>query len=587
MALPRVELRLKVLVLAVAASFLALLIVLWHMQVIKGEDYRRRSTGNRIRLVKIRAPRGLIYDRNGRILADNRPGFEVMVNPDEVPDRAGLIRRLADVLGTPAPRLSRRMEAFRRKPFEPVRVADDIGIARATVLEEMTPELSGVTVQVHAIRNYPYGSGLAHLLGYLGQISPAELKRLRPEGYLPQDYIGKVGVEAAYDRELKGQPGGEQLQVDAHGLRDKLLSEKAPVPGNSLYLALDLKAQLILSDLMEGRKGAAVLLSPRNGDLLALVSRPSFDSNLLLPPVPRKYLEGLFSSSDSPLLNRAIAGEYPPGSPFKLVVAAAALKTQAITPQTVFDCREIFSLGAGSFRCWKAGGHGPLNLVEAIQHSCNIYFYQAGLKTGLDRIRPVALRMGLGEKTGLEIPGEKAGFLPGRSWKKAAFGESWYPGDTINLSIGQGYILVTPLQLAGVGCVIASGGELYRPRIVTKVTSVDGQLVEEYPPILKRKLNLSPFIWKVLREGMYRVVNTEDGTGRAAAPGIVSVSGKTGTAQVGSPPDYRNHAWFLSFAPADDPQMVLAVILENAGSGGKVAAPLAREFYQRYFQERQ
>ena len=584
MAVLNIELRLKVVAWIIALSFLVLIVVLWHMQVIKGEDYLRLSANNRIRLVKISAPRGLIYDRHHRILADNRPGFEVVVNPAEVDDREDLPARLAEVLGIPSERIHRRIESFRQRPFEPVRVADDIGIARATVLEETTPELSGVAVQVHAIRNYPYGTTLAHLLGYLGQISPEELKRLQPAGYLSQDYIGKIGVEAAYDRELKGEPGGEQLQVDARGYRDRVLSRKDPIPGNSLQLALDLKAQLILADLMKGRKGAAVLLSPRNGDLLALVSQPSYDSNLLLSPVPREYLEGLFSSPDSPLLNRAIAGEYPPGSPFKLVVAVAALNSQAITPRTVFDCRGVLNVGAGSFRCWKPAGHGPLNLVEAIQHSCNIYFYQTSLKVGLDKIRPVALLLGLGEKTGLEIAGERAGFLPSRQWKKAASGESWYPGDTVNLSIGQGYVLVTPLQLACLGCVIANGGKLYRPRIVTKVTSPDGRLIEEYPPILRREINLPPSIWKVLREGMDRVVNTEDGTGRAAASDVVSVSGKTGTVQVGSPPNYRNHAWFLAFAPSDNPEVVLAVILENAGSGGTQAAPLAGDFMKRYFQ---
>ncbi len=555
---------------------------LWYMQVVKGEEYMESAVRNRIRLVRIPAPRGLIRDRHGVVLADNRPSFDLVANPTEIEQRGRLLNELSRVLHLPAEQLAARLDLFRERPFEPVRLAADIGIAAATVLKEKGPELAGVEVQVNPVRHYPYGPAAVHLLGYVGQISPAELARLGDLGYRAQDDIGKMGVEEAYDRYLRGQSGVEQVQVNARLFRDRVLSRQDPVAGNDLVLTVDIRAQLILDELLADWKGAAVLLEPGSGDILALVSHPSFDPNRLTRPVRRADAEEVFNRPDAPLLNRALAGEYPPGSPFKLVVALAGLDSGIANRGTVYDCPGVFTLGRSAFRCWRPEGHGPLDLQEAIKHSCNVYFYHLGLELGIDRIEAMSRRLGLGEPSGIEIRGESAGLVPGRSWKREQFGRTWYPGDTVNLSIGQGYLLVTPIQMAGMGAAIAGRGTLYRPRLVSAIVSPAGEVFREEEPELRRMIDLPPGAWEEVLTGMTRVVNEEQGTGRLAAHPSVPIAGKTGTIQVGSPPEYGTHAWFLALAPADRPRLVLVLLLEDAESGGHSAAPVAGEFFRRY-----
>lgn len=558
---------------------------LWYMQVVKGEQYVESAVRNRIRLVRIPAPRGLIRDRNGVVLADNRPSFDLMATPTEIVDRGRLLQQLSRILRVPEEQLSSRLDLFRERPFEPVRLAADIGIAAATVFKEKSPELAGVEVQVNPVRHYPYGSAAVHLLGYVGQVNPGELERLKELGYHPQDDIGKMGVEEAYDNYLRGRSGIEQVQVNARLYRDRVLNRTEPVAGNDLNLTLEIRAQLILDRLLEGWKGAAVLLDPRSGDILALVSHPAFDPNLLTRPVRRADAVGVFSRADAPLLNRALAGEYPPGSPFKLVLALAGLASGTVNQRTLYNCPGVFILGQSQFRCWRPEGHGPLNLQEAIMHSCNVYFYNLGLELGVDRIEETARQLGLGEPSGVEIKGESPGLVPGRAWKREQFKRAWYPGDTVNLSIGQGYLLVTPLQMAGLGAAIAGRGELYRPRLVGTITAPTGEVIKEEAPVLRRKIELPPFAWEEVLSGMTRVVNDERGTGRRAAHPTIAIAGKTGTVQVGAPPEYGTHAWFLALAPADRPELVLVLLLEDAESGGQSAAPLAGEFFRRYFGE--
>jgi len=577
-----IDLRLRIL----AGVFLAwagvIVVTLWYMQVVKGEEYMESAVRNRVRLVRIPAPRGLIRDRNGVVLADNRPSFDLLANPMEIEHRDRLLGQLSKILRIPEEQLAARLDLFRERPFEPVRLAADIGIAAATVLKEKGPELAGVEVRVSPVRHYPYGPAAVHLLGYVGQISPAELARLKDLGYRAQDDIGKMGVEEAYDGYLRGRSGVEQVQVNARLFRDRVLSRKDPVAGDDLFLTVDIRAQLILNDLLAGWKGAAVLLDPSTGDVLALVSHPSFDPNRLTRPVRRADAEEVFSRPDAPLLNRALAGEYPPGSPFKLVVALAGLESGIAGGETVYDCPGIFVLGRSSFRCWRLEGHGPLNLQEAIKHSCNVYFYHLGLELGIDRIEEMGRRLGLGERSGIEIRGEGAGLLPGRLWKRERFERSWYPGDTVNISIGQGYLLVTPIQMAEIGSAIANRGKLFRPRLVSKIVSPDGLVTLEEETALRREIDLPPGAWEEVLAGMRRVVNEERGTGRLAAHPSIPIAGKTGTVQVGSPPEYGIHAWFLALAPADRPRLVLALLLEDAESGGQTAAPVAGEFFRRY-----
>lgn len=585
MADVRTEKRLLLLLAILACGWLALVVSLWYIQVVNGEKYEQLSLGNRTRTLRLAPPRGLIFDRNGEVVADNRPGFEVFVNLPEVTDRRKTARKLGALIGEEEEEMLRRMEAFRERPFEPVRVATDIGLPAAVEIEEQVPRLNGVEVQTNPLRHYPYGASLCHLLGYVGQISPRELERLEEEGYLPQDDIGKSGVEEVYDHFLQGSRGRSLLQVDARGYRDRELERRDPVPGNNLHLTLDLRSQLILEELMDSRPGAAVVLDPRNGDVLALVSNPGFDPNRMVRPVEQGYLSRLFANRSSPLVNRAIAGEYPPGSPFKLVVALAGLIRGAVDPREKIECNGVFYLGQGVFRCWKASGHGELDVEEAIKHSCNVYFYTVAVRLGLDPIRRMAMLLGLGTPTGIGLKGEKAGLLPSRQWKRKVVGDSWYPGDTVNLSIGQGYLLVTPLQMAVLGSVLANRGTGYVPRLASAITSPEGKMVEEYFPKKSIQTGFPAWIWDLVVRGMERVVNEPGGTAPAAAVAGIRVAGKTGTAQVGRPPDYAHDAWFVCFAPVDSPRVVLALILEGAGSGGATAAPVAGEFMRRYFGE--
>jgi len=579
-----IDSRLRILAIILIVWGGIIVVSLWYMQVVKGEGYSRKAARNRTRLVRISPPRGTIFDRNGVVLADNRPSFDVMVNPTEVEDREKLIRSLGDILGITPDILSQRMDTFRERPFEPVRLVADIGMESATILEEMSPALPGIDVQVNPIRHYPYGSAIVHIVGYVGQINPRELKRLSGTGYRAQDDIGKMGVEKAYDHYLKGVAGVEQLQINARGYRDKVLGRKEPQPGDDIYLALDIRAQLILDELMEGWSGAAVALDPRNGDLLAMVSHPSFDPNRLIRPVMKEDADIVFSNPNAPILNRALAGEYPPGSPFKLVVAMAGLSSRVVSPSTTYDCSGFFNLGQSTFRCWRPSGHGPVNVQEAIQHSCNIYFYNLGLELGVDRISKFARAIGFGGISGTEIGGERPGLVPDRSWKKRILKESWYPGDTVNMSIGQGYLLVTPLQMAGLGSIIANKGTLYRPGIIERITSPAGEVIKESDSIVWKQIDLPAEIRREILGGMIRVVNAEHGTGPAAAHPDITVAGKTGTIQVGRAPEYTTHGWFLALAPAENPEVVLAIILEGAESGGRDVAPLAGEFFKRYWE---
>ncbi len=578
----RFDLRLNLVFFLIAAMGAVLMGSLWYMQIVRGEEYQRLATTNRIRLIRLSAPRGIIYDRHGEILADNRPGFDVVVNLPEVEDRRRLVEKLGEILDLPAARIESRLDTFRERPFEPVTVASDIGILKATILEEMNPELGGVQVVVNPVRNYPAGSGLAHLLGYVGQISPRELERLVEDGYRAQDDIGKIGVEAVYDRELRGTAGGEQVQVTARGFRDRLLSRRPARAGNNLHLTIDLRAQTILEELMDGYTGSAVAVDPVRGDIMAMVSNPSFDPNLMVRPVDDRYVSELFASPGSPMLNRALAGEYPPGSIFKPVVALAALEFSGITPSRTYDCGGIFSLGSVSFRCWREGGHGRIDLSEALKRSCNVYFYRLGLETGVDGIEAASRRLGLGQRIGIELGGERPGLVPGREWKRSAIGEGWYPGDTVNLSIGQGFITVTPIQAAWLAAVIAREGTPARFRLVSAVSSPEGKRLEEFDPVPATAAGFSRPAWAELRKSLLRAVAEPGGTAHGISDPAISIAGKTGTAQVAGPPGKGTHSWFVGMAPADDPEVVVAVILEHAGRGSEHAAPLAGRFLAGY-----
>jgi penicillin-binding protein 2 len=439
------------------------------------------------------------------------------------------------------------------------------------------------------------------VLGYVGQINAGELKVRADLGYRIGDYIGKMGIEKELDAELKGRDGFQQMEVDSLGRGIKVLSSIPPIPGHSVTLTIDLALQQAAEDALAGLAGAVVAIDPRDGSVLAAASSPPLDPNQFSHGLSQEEWGSLSGDPRHPLQNRIIQAQYPPGSVFKIVTAIAALETGAVTPQTSFTCRGALRYGNRDFRCWKKSGHGEVSLHRALVESCDVYFYQVGLKTGIDEIARYARALGLGSGTGIELGNEAAGLIPDSAWKRRARGEPWYSGETLSAAIGQGYDLVTPLQAALLAASVANGGTVYRPRLVRRVVDGDGNVVRESAAVVERTASLGAETLAAVRRGLWGVVNEGGGTGAAARIAGLGVAGKTGTAQVVRMPakgerqsaaarQIKDHAWFVCFAPEGDPKIAVAAIVEHGGHGGSESAPIARRLLYElqslgYFQE--
>jgi len=433
---------------------------------------------------------------------------------------------------------------------------------------------------------------LAHVLGYVGEVSPGDLKK--NANYRSGDLIGKSGLEEVFDEQLRGVNGGRHVEVDAVGRELRVLDKVDAVPGSTLVLSVDLDLQRAAERALGEEVGAVVAVDPTNGDILAMVSRPSFDPNAFASGLGSKEWRALVEDSRDPLTQRAFRGQYPPGSTFKFIVAAAALEEGIINPFNEIHCGGAHGFGERQFRCWRRGGHGSVNLVQALEQSCDVFFYQVGQRLGVDTIARYARAFGLGEPTGIVLGHEAGGLVPDRAWKRERFGEPWYPGETLPVAIGQGYVTATPLQMAHAVGGLAMG-KLYRPRLVLGLEAQDGEVVDSVPVEEMPELAVRPAVLSEVRQGLVRVVNDAHGTGKSAALEGITVAGKTGTSQVVAmgrkrvksselPWEQRDHAWFVAFAPADAPEIALAVLVEHAsGGGGKVAAPVAGEVLGEYF----
>ncbi len=562
--------RLKALTIIIFSLFFILMIGLWRTQIARGYYYHRLSEKNRLRIVPINGPRGIVYDRRGEILADNRLSFDVGIVPQEVKDINKTLKALAKILNIPYTSLNssfnNKYKKGRSLPFAPVVLAKGVSKDNAIILEEDRLNLPGVVVQANPVRTYLYGKDTAHLTGYVGEIHEGQLKKLKEYGYKVKDIVGHSGIEMSFDNTLRGKDGGMLVEVDNRGRQIKVIGSREPVKGGDLHLTVDIRLQKFLSELLHPRHGGAVFMDPNNGDIFALVSSPSFNPDIFMDPGKRDELNiALNDKYNLPLLNRSVMGVYPPGSIFKIITAASGLQMKKITPKTTFHCDGQFHIGSGTFAC--PSTHGNEDIRGALEDSCNIFFYNTGLKTGVDGIARYALDFGLGELTGIELPGEASGHVPDRMWKRLKMGENWYPGDTANLSIGQGAMLVTPLQVVRMVSVIANGGYLVTPHL-TK----EGGRYKENPNI--KKVNISDEVIKIIKDGMRRVVEGYDGTGRRARIDGLSIAAKTGTAEVSSG---ASHAWFCGFAPLDNPKVAFAIVLEHGGKGGEGAADIARE----------
>jgi penicillin-binding protein 2 len=572
-----------------------LIMRLWYLQIIKGEDLLKRSENNRIRIRDVKAMRGIIVDSRGVVLVENRPSFDVVLFPEDVKDLQGLVGKMESLYAKVNLTFPMDYETIleNRRPFTPLRVDRNVSREKLALVETYSLDLPGVGIDVMPVREYYYGESMAHIIGYTGEVSRDDLERDKTSGYKSGDLIGKFGLEKALDRYIRGKAGGEQVEVNVIGKKVKTLGRVEPIQGYRVVLSLDSQIQKVAWAAMEGKAGAVVALDPRDGSVLALVSRPGFDPNLFNRGITSDLWEKLSSNPLHPMENRAISGQYPPGSTYKLIVAAAALEEGIITPDTAFNCPGHFDMGTRTFRCWRKQGHGRISLHRAIVESCDVYFYNVGKLLGVDRLAQYAQAFGLGTRTGVALVGERRGLIPTRDWKLTRFGVPWQPGETISIAIGQGYNTVTPIQLANAYAALANNGEYFTPRIVKRVETDDGEIIEEFRPEKKAVLPVSQENIQLLKKALWGVVNEPGGTGGQARLAGRDVAGKTGTAQVigmsegddGSayPYEYRDHALFVSFAPRDNPEIVVAVVVEHAGHGGSVAAPVAKKVIEAYF----
>lgn len=577
--------RVKVLGWAFAAGLLLLGLRLGWMQVWQGAHYRELALSNSVRTVPLRAPRGRVLDRHLQVLVANAPAVSVGLTPAELPrERAralAVIREVAGLLRLDPAVVERKVEAQRRRPFAPARLAADVDRATVARLEDRRGQLPGLAVWQDSKRTYPQPQA-AHVLGYVGEITAPQLERLRHQGYRLGDWLGQAGVEAVYDSVVKGADGGRQVRINASGRELGVLRESPPRPGDNLVLSLDGGLQRVAEEAMGEETGAIVALDPRNGEVLALVSKPDYDPAIFAGRVDAKAWRSLAEDRRRPMNNRAVQGLYPPGSVFKLVTALAGLHEKVVGPRDPLNCYGIFWISTWPYRCWREIGHGAVGMERALVESCDIYFYQLGLRLKVEALARWTRDLGFGERSGIDLPGEAAGLVPDPAWKQAREGLPWFPGNTVMMSIGQGYLAATPLQLAVVTAAVANGGRLVTPHLLKRVTSPEGEVLREHrapPPV---DLDLDPEALHLVRRGMEGAVNERRGTGWRARVAGLSVAGKTGTSQN---PHGEDHAAFVCFAPVESPRVAIAIIVENGGEGGLVAAPMARRMLEHLFKD--
>ena len=594
----RLNVRILVIQALLGAVLVVYLLAFWYLQVVKVDHYRRLSDSNRLRRVTIMPLRGVIKDAENRVLANSRIAFNIRLDREKVPEMQAFLPRLAGILGIPETTLRERLAKYRGRPaFEPVILKEDVDLAEAAYIESRRLELPMLSVEVESRRNYLYGPLAAHALGYVGEVSEDQIKADPSAGYDLGEIVGVAGVEKQYDSPLKGMKGWKQVVVNSFGREIQEVQEgRKSNPGRALRLSIDLDLQRALEEAYADEAGSAVFLDPHSGAVLAMISRPAFDSNVFSRRFSQDTWEGLVRDPRHPLQNRVSLSKFAPGSVFKIVMSIAALEEGIATPARADHCTGSWRFGDKTFQCWaiRKGGHGYLRMREAIIQSCNVYFYRLGNEMGIDRISKWAHLFGFGEPTGIDLPEEKAGTVPDPEWKKRALPRDpvWHPGETISVSIGQGALEVTPIQMAVFAAAIGNGGTLYRPHLVVSREVREGVEEDEHQDYVVRRIDMKAKTLEVIRDAMWGVVNDEGTGGRARIAGR-DICAKTGTAQVFKasrdvdadklPKERRDHAWFVGFAPRDDPKIAWAVFVQNGGHGGTTAAPIARAVLERYF----
>ncbi len=581
----------------VIGVIITLVLRLWILQIINGPKYRVQSENNRIHLQVIPPFRGMIFGRDGDLLVDNRPSYDLYVIPEDIQNRAELLTGFQRLIGLDPKGIEQKLKSVSRKrPFEPVLLKNKMSRDELAVIETNLFNLPGAMIQVRPQRHYFFGKFASHVVGYLGEISESQLRSGNYPENRPGDFIGKYGVEMKWQNALNGIRGGEQVEVDAAGRKLQVITRKPPVPGANIRLTIHKELQHLAEKSLKNKRGAIVAMDSNNGEILALASSPTFDPNLFIGGIAKNEWKKIVTGNDYPLQNRAIAGLYPPGSVFKIVVALAGLEEGVIDPKEEFFCNGQFYFGDRFYRCWKKEGHGHVALHKALVESCDVYFYNIGLRLGVKKIAQYAKSFGLGKKPDFDLGGDSAGLIPTKGWKSKRWGTPWHAGETVSLSIGQSYLLVTPLQMVQLIAAIYNGGHLYQPKIIQRVGENEKELYR-FSPTMTGKIRTKPEYLEHIRRALYGVVNDPHGTGQKARVDGVMVAGKTGTAQVVKldleknyekeediPYQFRDHAWFVANAEVDRAaNLALAIIIEHGGHGASTAAPIAKELIQAYF----
>ncbi len=553
---------------------------LFYLQILNYPTYRELSDANSLRLIPERAPRGLITDRRGVVLADNVPTYSLFLVPADVQTHALTLQKLSALLGEPLSGLEGIVATRKyRRRFEPIRLRTHLTEDLIALIEENKVDLPGVYIQMEPERHYPFGKMASHILGYIGEINDEELFRLRSDGYDPGDLIGKRGVEKIYDRYLRGEPGGFQVEVNPAGVQRRTVAYRAPVQGKILSLTVDFELQKLAEDLMGDLPGAAIVCNPKTGEILAMASQPGYNPNEFVGGISVKNWNKLLGDKMKPLQDRALQGQYPPGSVFKIVTTLAGLEDSSIDPERPYLCRGIYWYKTWPYRCWKTFGHGWVNLNNALIGSCDIYFYQAGLQIKVDHLYKAARAFGLGSRTQVDLDAESPGLVPNAKWKEATQHMPWFPGNTIQMSIGQGYLLTTPLQMLDVTCALANRGKIIRPHVLYQILDErTHQVRQEVRPETLLDTGFKAGNLERVRNALQMVVESVGGTGKKARIAGLEIAGKTGTSEN---PHGENHAWFTAYAPADDPTVAVIVLVENGGEGGIVAAPIAKRLIEK------
>jgi penicillin-binding protein 2 len=577
--------RILIVMAVIGSVFLVLFGRLWYIQITRGDYFRDQAERNRLRIINIPAPRGLILDRKGRVLVDNEISFSLILRREYMEDKGRLLDVIERHLGLERADLEKKLEDFRLVPTVfPIPLKNRLDFAEIAFVEAHRDRFPELSLEWIPTRRYVLGPMASHIFGYVGEVTPEELAQPAFRSLAPGDIVGKAGLERFYNARVKGTKGQEKVFINSIGQITRVVEKIPAQKGRDLPISIDLEIQKKAEEMMEGQKGAVVAIDPRTGEVLCMVSKPEFDPNLFIGHLSRQQWQELVDNPDKPLQNKVIQGTFAPGSIFKILVAAAALGEKLIDPETTFFCPGQTEMLGRIVHCWNASGHGSVQLMEAITNSCNIYFYNVGLKVGVDRIHNWAVRMGLGTRSGIDLPGERAGLVPSSEWKQKTYGQPWYQGETVSVAIGQGAVNVTPLQVACFMCAISTDAAPPVPRFL---------LEQGPPPARPARVPLLPAeVSDLVVTGMQNVV--ESGTGTRARLEGIPIAGKTGTAQLINTQtaerlqdyqkEFRENSWFACFAPVGDPRIAIAVIVEHGGHGGTTAAPVAAEIMRKYFE---